>query len=172
MKLNPESLARASSRHPWRTVGTWAVILVVGFAASGVLLSSALTTDFDFTNNPEAKRALQILDQRKLEQDLIPETIVMTSEGTVQDPAFVDAVNAALSDLRALGAEAVTTVPSQFPLPDDQQSDPESGPRRNYLCGCRDLHQQPERSGSNHQGRHPLWGVGLGIHHPKRHVHD
>jgi len=125
MKLNPESLARASSRHPWRTVGTWAVILVVGFAASGVLLSSALTTDFDFTNNPEAKRALQILDQRKLEQDLIPETIVMTSEGTVQDPAFVDAVNAALSDLRALGAEAVTTVPSQFPLPDDQQSDPQ-----------------------------------------------
>ena len=57
MKINPESLARASSRHPWRTVGIWAVILVLGFAASGVLLSSALTTDFDFTNNPEAKQA-------------------------------------------------------------------------------------------------------------------
>ena len=57
MKINPETLARASSRHPWRTVGVWAVILVAGFAASGVLLDSALTTDIDFTNNPEAKRA-------------------------------------------------------------------------------------------------------------------
>ncbi len=65
MKINPESLARASSRHPWRTVGIWAVILVLGFAASGVLLSSALTTDFDFTNNPEAKQAKEILDQQK-----------------------------------------------------------------------------------------------------------
>ncbi len=40
MKINPESLARASSRHPWRTVGIWAVILVLGFAASGILLST------------------------------------------------------------------------------------------------------------------------------------
>ena len=125
MKINPESLARASSRHPWRTVGIWAVILVLGFAASSVLLSSALTTDFDFTNNPEAKQAKEILDQRKLEQDVIPETFVMAGPaGAVKDPAFVQQVNAALSDLRKLGPDVVTQVPSQFPLPADQQSDP------------------------------------------------
>ena len=28
MKLNPESLARASSRHPWRTLSIWLVLLV------------------------------------------------------------------------------------------------------------------------------------------------
>ena len=55
MRLNPESIARASSRHPWRTVGIWAVILILGFRAS-VLLSDALTTDFDFTNNPKRSR--------------------------------------------------------------------------------------------------------------------
>jgi len=33
MKLNPESLARASSRHPWRTIVTWALVVV----AAGML---------------------------------------------------------------------------------------------------------------------------------------
>ena len=78
MRLNPESIARASSRHPWRTVGIWAVILILGFGASGVLLSDALTTDFDFTNNPEAIQAQNLLEQEKLEQDVTPETFVMT----------------------------------------------------------------------------------------------
>ncbi len=126
MKINPETLARASSRHPWRTVGVWAVILVAGFAASGVLLDSALTTDIDFTNNPEAKQAQQILEQEQLKQDLIPETIIITgSPGAVQDTAFADTVNAALEDFRGLGPDVVTQVPSAFPLPEDQQNDPQ-----------------------------------------------
>ena len=126
MKINPETLARASSRHPWRTVGIWAVILVAGFAASGVLLDSALTTDIDFTNNPEAKRAAQILEEERLEQDLIPETIILTGgDGAVQDPAFAETVNAALDDLRALGPDVVMQVPSAFPLSEEEQSDPQ-----------------------------------------------
>ena len=126
MKLNPETLARASSRHPWRTVGIWAVILVLGFGASAALLSSALTTDFDFSNNPEAKQAKTILDREKLEQDVVPETFVMTDgAGAVSDPAFQAQVNAALKDLRALGPDAVTTVPASYPLPADQRNDPQ-----------------------------------------------
>ena len=124
MKINPESLARASSHHPWRTVGIWVVILVTAGAASSALLGSALTTDFDFTNSPEAKQAATILEQRQLKQNIIPETFVLTGgEGAVSDPAFAQQVNAALEDLRALGTDVVTTVPSQFPLPDDQQND-------------------------------------------------
>ena len=125
MRLNPEALASASSRHPWRTVGIWVVVLVAGFVASATILSDALTTDFDFTNNPEAKRAQQILEDRKLEQDVIPETIVMVGgDGAVTDPAFGDRVNAALDDLRALGPKVVSQVPESFPLPDEQASDP------------------------------------------------
>jgi len=30
MRINPESLAKASSRHPWRTVGIWVALLVAG----------------------------------------------------------------------------------------------------------------------------------------------
>ncbi len=126
MKINPESLARASSRHPWRTVGIWGAILVAGIVAAATLLSPVLTTDFDFTNNPEAKRAAQILAASNLKQDLTPETFVITgADGAVADPAFAATVNAALDDLRALGSESVTTVPSMFPLPDDQQADPQ-----------------------------------------------
>ena len=126
MKINPESLARASSRHPWRTVGIWAVVLVAGFAASATLLGPALTTKFDFTNSPEAKQAQQVLRQRRLEQNIMTETFVMTGpSGAVQDPAFAQKVNSALADLKALGPDAVTTVPSAFPLPSDQASDPQ-----------------------------------------------
>lgn len=126
MKINPESLARASSQHPGRTVGIWGAILVAGIVAAATLLGPVLTTDFDFTNNPEAKRAAQVLAASNLKQDLTLETFVLTgADGAVQDPAFATTVNAALDDLRALGSEVVTTVPSMFPLPDDQQSNPE-----------------------------------------------
>ena len=73
MRLNPESIARASSRHPWRTVGVWAVVLFAGFAALSTLLSPALSNDFDFTNSPEAIQAQKLLEQKGLEQDVSPE---------------------------------------------------------------------------------------------------
>ena len=126
MKLNPETLARASSHHAWRTVGIWAVILILGFGASGVLLSKALTTDFDFTNNPEAIQAQTLLQQKQLEQDVTPETFVMTgSQGATTDPAFTANVNAALNEIRALDPSVVLQVPSQFPLSQADKSNPQ-----------------------------------------------
>ena len=126
MRLNPESIARASSRHPWRTIVIWFLILVAGGASASALLGPALTTDFDFTNNPEAKRAQQILEERQLAEDIVTETWVIAgeSEGLVQDPAFIERVNGVLADLSALGAEAVTYVPPAFPQPDEVAADP------------------------------------------------
>src|ERR1044072_2386234 len=125
MKINPESLARASSRHPWRTVGIWAVTLVAGFVLSGVLLSDALTTDFNFTNSPEAVQAKDILDQEKLESNALPETFVLTGpDGAVQDPQFAQTVNSALTDLRNLGPGVVAQVPQSYPMPASAQKDP------------------------------------------------
>jgi len=126
MKLNPETIARASSRHPWRTVGIWAVILILGFGASGVLLSDTLTTDFDFTNNPEAIQARDLLEREQLEQDVSPETFVMTGpQGATSDPAFAEKVNAALDDIRGLDPNVVLQVPSGFPIPEEEASDPQ-----------------------------------------------
>ena len=126
MKLNPETLARASSRHPGRTIGIWAVILIAGFVAMSTLLSPALTNDFDFTNNPEAIRAQKTLEQEGLEQDVSPESFVMTGDaGATSDPAFAAKVNAALSDIRALDPSVVLTVPAGYPLSDQDAANPE-----------------------------------------------
>src|SRR5215207_10217013 len=130
MRLNPESIARASSRHPWRTVVVWLAIFVLAGASSGALLGSALTTDIDFTNTPEAKEAQQILEQRRLEQDIVTENWIIAGpdEGAVEDPAFVENVNAALEDLSALGPDVVSYVPPAFPLPAEIAEDPETAP--------------------------------------------
>jgi RND superfamily putative drug exporter len=128
MTLNPESIARASSRHPGRTLLIWFLILVGGIASASTLLGPALTTDFDFTNSPEAKRAQSILEQAKLTQDLLTETFVVASQsdGAVQDPAFVKRVNDLLAALRALGPEVVKAVPAAFPQPAEAASDPQT----------------------------------------------
>src|SRR5215204_6944619 len=130
MRLNPESIARASSRHPWRTVVVWLAIFVLAGASSGALLGSALTTDIDFTNTPEAKEAQQILEQRRLEQDIVTENWIIAGpdEGSVEDPAFVENVNAALEDLNALGKDVVAYAPPAFPLPAEVAEDPETAP--------------------------------------------
>ena len=126
MRLNPESIARASSRHPWRTVVIWAVVLFAGFAGVSTLLSPALSNDFDFTNNPEAVQAQKLLEQKGLEQDVSPESFVLVGgEGATSDPAFAEKVNAALDDLRALDPSVVLVVPSGYPVSEQDASDPQ-----------------------------------------------
>jgi RND superfamily putative drug exporter len=127
MKINPESLARASSRHPGRTVAIWFLILVAGIASLATLLGPALTTDFDFTNTPEAKQAQQLLKERGLQNDAVSETFVVagTDAGAVQDPAFVEKVNGLLTGLQALGPDVVAAVPQSFPPPAEAASDPQ-----------------------------------------------
>ena len=126
MRVNPESLAKASSRHPWRTVGIWLALLVAGIASAATLLGPALTTDFDFTNVPEAKRAQQILEQGRLADDAISETFVVAGEaGAIEDPAFVERVNGLITALRDLGPDAFEALPAAFPLTEEQAADPQ-----------------------------------------------
>jgi putative drug exporter of the RND superfamily len=126
MKIDPETIARASSRHPGRTLGLWAVVLVAGMASAATLLGPALTTDFDFTNAPEAKRAAQILEERRLEEDIVTETVVIDAPeaGAVDDQPFVDRVNDTLAAFAALGPDVVQTVPQSFPMSQDVAGDP------------------------------------------------
>ena len=128
MKLNPESIARASSHHPARTVAIWFLILVAGVASAATLLGPALTTDFDFTNSPEAKRAQAILEERTLTEDVMTETFVVAgpSDGVAQDPAFAERVNGLLDALRSLGPDVIKAVPAAFPLPAEAAADPQT----------------------------------------------
>ena len=125
MRVNPQSIARASASHPWRTLAVWLVVLAAGIAASAALLGPALTTDFDFTNSPEAKRAEALLENKLTGPDQITETfIVVSDQATVADPEFGQHVNAILDDLAALGPGAIQASPASFPPPESAAQDP------------------------------------------------
>jgi uncharacterized membrane protein YdfJ with MMPL/SSD domain len=53
-------LARACSRHPWRTIGAWVAALVVAFACIAVLLPGGLTSEGGAAGNPEFRQAERI----------------------------------------------------------------------------------------------------------------
>jgi len=125
MRINPESLAKASSRHPWRTVGIWVALLVAGIASAFTLLGPALTTDFDFTNSPEAKRAQQLLEDSGLSEDAISETFVIAGKpGAIDDPVFGEQVNGFIAELQGLGPDVFSGLPAAFPLTEAQAADP------------------------------------------------
>jgi putative drug exporter of the RND superfamily len=121
MKINPQSVAKASATHPWRTLGVWLLVLAAGIAGAATLLGPALTTEVNFTNTPEAKRAEEVLKKELTGPDQITETfIVIGKDVGVQDPAFVDHVNGMLADVAGLGQGAVTASPASFPPPAQQ----------------------------------------------------
>jgi putative drug exporter of the RND superfamily len=91
MRINPESLARASSRHPWRVVITWVLIAVASFVAAGLFIGDVLNDDIEFTNRPESVRAQEVIDQKfgdGTEGESTEYVIVSSGSTTVEDPAF------------------------------------------------------------------------------------
>ncbi|MBI2857662.1 MAG: MMPL family transporter, partial [Chloroflexi bacterium] len=107
MKMSfTESLARKSARHPGVTIVFWLVALAVSLLLISTLLSSALVTDMDVTNNPESKQADTLIKERlavpkSTTQDEM--VIVRSSSFTVDDPQFQEAVTQLSADLLALG---------------------------------------------------------------------
>ena len=113
MRLNTESIAKASSRHPWRVVAAWFVILVTAGALSAAMLGDALTTDFAFTNQPESVRGEALVDERFQLPDQTPQTFIVRSDTfTIEDPEFQAVLAGMVEDLRALGPDVVAEVRS------------------------------------------------------------
>ncbi len=113
--LSTESLARASSRHPWITLTIWAVAVIVAAVLIPTLLPGALTTEIDFVNNPESKRANTLLEERLRGPRKVTEMVIVRSDGlTVDDPAFRDYVNKVYSDLAAMGPDIIQGVTSYY----------------------------------------------------------
>ncbi len=115
MKINPESLARASSHHPWRVIGVWIALFVAMGAISGTLLAGVLNNDISFTNKPESIKAQDIVDQKFTAKQAGVSTeyvIVQSDSATVDDPAYqeyVKGLQAALAARTDLLAEPPAT---------------------------------------------------------------
>ena len=116
MKLSPESLARASSRHPWRTIGLWVVLIAaMGFVTSR-LLGDVLTQEFEFTNEPESVRAEEVID-RKFGTNGAEDTefvIVQSPSLTVADPSFEEAVRGLQGELATVDEEILASPPVSY----------------------------------------------------------
>jgi putative drug exporter of the RND superfamily len=116
MKLNPESLARASSRHPWRTIGIWLFLIVSMGVVSSRLLGDVLTQDFEFTNEPESVRAQAVIDE-KFDTNGAEDTefvIVQSQTLTLEDPRFEDAVKGLQAELGTLDREILASPPLTY----------------------------------------------------------
>ncbi|MGZ4762434.1 MAG: MMPL family transporter [Ilumatobacteraceae bacterium] len=120
MRVSPQTLARASSRRPWLTVGIWVAAIVASIAISSTLLSGALTNETRFVNNPEAKRALQLVEDRLHGKQGPTEMVIFQSDtSTVDDPHFRDFVEQTATDLAALGPTEVKAVADFYKTNDD-----------------------------------------------------
>ena len=91
MKLSPEGLAGASSRHPWRTIGIWVVLLAISGGLAGSLLSGVLTTSAQFTNTPEAVAAADLIEARLRGPKGVTEIFILQSDSATFEDAEMEA---------------------------------------------------------------------------------
>ncbi|TMM06306.1 MAG: MMPL family transporter [Actinobacteria bacterium] len=101
-----ERLARACSRHPWRTIGAWIGALVLAFAAIALLLPGKLTSNGGAAGNPEFRQAERIefgafpYNPRRDFTDIV---LVRSSRYTIDQPAFRAFVGNLAQEGRATG---------------------------------------------------------------------
>jgi RND superfamily putative drug exporter len=101
-------LARMSATHPWRVIGTWALILVLAVVTMGVL-GNATTTEIRFTNNPEAQHGMDLLaDNGLAERSPTTETVIVQAKNlTVNDAEYKAYVQKVTTELRGMDGVVV-----------------------------------------------------------------
>jgi RND superfamily putative drug exporter len=117
MKLSPESVARASSRHPWRTLAVWLVLIVSMGAVSSALLGDVLNQDIAFTNEPESVQAQNVLDEKfssGADVDTTEFVIVQSESLTIDEPQFEGLVKQIQGEVAALDGAILANPPVTY----------------------------------------------------------
>jgi len=108
MRLSPQGLARWSARRRFTVIGIWIALFLVGGLLTSRYLAGALTTQADFTNNPDSKQAQALLEQKLTGPRRDTEIVIVRSASlTVQDPAFRAYVAQLGQAVRGLGPQVV-----------------------------------------------------------------
>ncbi|MDQ4134078.1 MAG: MMPL family transporter [Actinomycetota bacterium] len=119
MRLSTQSLARASSRHPGRTIALWVLGLVMSGVLIGSFMKDATTTEADFTNTPESKEAAHLVEDRLRGPQRDREIYIVSSETqTVDSPAFRAYVERLKAAIQGLGPEVVQGVQTFYDTQD------------------------------------------------------
>jgi uncharacterized membrane protein YdfJ with MMPL/SSD domain len=64
MGSTTQRLATASARRPWLVVGLWITTIAIAGVLASQFLADALTTEVGLTNDPEATRANELIEER------------------------------------------------------------------------------------------------------------
>jgi uncharacterized membrane protein YdfJ with MMPL/SSD domain len=108
-----ERVARASSRHPWRVIAAWLVVIFASFFAVATLL--AYEGEVEITGETESGRALEVLaegfpeDRATIERDISEVIVVRADGGDVESNATRERVAQLAEELRGAGATQVVT---------------------------------------------------------------
>ena len=106
--LSTEALARRSARRPWPTIAIWVVALAIAMFLTASLLDGTLTTQFVFTNTPESKRGLDLIEElRGLPRSTNEVVIVQSGSMMVDDAEFQQLVESLYDDLVGLGSGVI-----------------------------------------------------------------
>jgi len=111
-----ERLARTSALHPWRTIGLWAVLVVLAVLAVGSLLGSGLTSESKFrAGEPGSVTADRLIEERLSGPHKVTDfVIVRSAELTVDDPAFKAHVLGVAGRITALGTDVVEAASTYY----------------------------------------------------------
>jgi uncharacterized membrane protein YdfJ with MMPL/SSD domain len=108
-----ERLAVWSGRRPWLTLAGWVVALVVAIGLTAAFVGDALSGDEEITSATDSRRADELRSERFAGERRgrgVTEVIVVRSRtATVDEPQFERRVQALAAEVRAAGAEQVTT---------------------------------------------------------------
>ncbi len=108
VNLSTESIARASSRRPWITIGIWIVVFLIAGFLRASLFEDVITTEFAITNDPESVVANELIEEKLTGPKGTNEVVIVQSqELTVDDPEFQQVVNSIHSDVAGLGPEVI-----------------------------------------------------------------
>ena len=108
LNLSTESIARASSRRPWITIGIWVVVFIIALVLRATLFEDVITTEFALTNDPESVVGKELIEEKLTGPKGTNEVVIIQSqELTVDDPEFQQIVNAIHADVSALGQEII-----------------------------------------------------------------
>jgi RND superfamily putative drug exporter len=108
-----ERVARASSRHPWRVIAAWVVVILASFFAIGTLL--AYEGEVEISGETESGRAAAVLgegfpqDAATIEREISEVVVVRADAGEVESSATRERIAQLAEELRAAGATQVVT---------------------------------------------------------------
>src|SRR5438874_829594 len=112
---SPRTLTEFSARHPWRTIGAWAMVLALSIVLIALFLPKAMTTNSGFSNNPESRVGFKLIEDRLRGPQKDTEAVVVRSlSRNVDDADFSQYVQDLEARIQSLGPSYIETAATYY----------------------------------------------------------